>query len=290
MKRIYLISALLILISCKGSKSEVSKGNAKEEAVPVQVKTPIFGKIERPIFLTGKIRGIREVKVFPDLPGKFKKFAVNQGERVNKDQVILWLERDVPGLKYPPIPVKAPVGGIVSLRPLEEGQLITPNTSVATILESDSVKVIFHLPEKYAYQLKVGDLIQVRRRDGSWRKARVIWLSSLLDPISHTREVHAVLPNKGGEFLPGGVCEVKVPVERKEKALLIPLSAVMRDLLPFVFVVDSGIAKKRAVRIGITDFIMVEILDGLSPEDSVVVKGQTLLKEGTPVKVVREGS
>jgi len=280
-----LVTALLILTSRSCSRGKRGVKEIRTRPIPVMVTTPRIGTIEKPIFLTAYVRGIREVKVYPDLPGKFQRFAVKQGEKVEKDTPILFLVRGIPGLNYPPVQVKAPVSGIVNLRPLEEGQYVTPQMPVATIFDTDSLRVIFHVPEKFAYNLKKGDWIKVKTGKGGWEKAKVIWKSSLLDQVSHTREVHAVTKSGDSALLPGAITEVEIPVVKRSHVLLIPANAILEEALPCVFVVKSGIAHKRVVKPGITNLKETEITEGLSEADTVVIRGQNLLKEGQPVAI-----
>ncbi len=293
MKRMKLVLpvliALLLLSSCSRPSSKVKgEKSSKSRTVPVVVTTPRFETIEKPLFLTAIVHGKGEVGVYPDLPGKFKGFAVHQGERVGKDQTIMWLVRDIPGANYPPVPVKAPTSGIVNLLPLEEGQLVTPQIQVATIVKTDSLKVVFHIPEKYAFRVKTGQRVLIETQKGHWMESRIKWMSSLLDAVTHTREAYALLEGKGLGILPGSVVQVKLSVVKKENVMVIPYDAVLKDALSYVYIVKDGIAHKRVVDLGITDFVNVEIRMGLTAEDSVVIVGQQLLKEGQPVKVESE--
>ena len=57
-----------------------------------------------------------------------------------------------------------------------------------------------------------------------------------------------------------------------------------------VFVVEDGVARRRTVDLGYTSADRVEVVDGLAPEDAVIVVGQSAVKDGTPVTADRDGN
>lgn len=280
-----LLFIILMSLSCSKSGGEKRAQRSKVQSIPVIVTTPRLGDIEKSLFLTAFVKGKREVTVYPDLPGKFQKFGVKQGEKVKKDTPILWLLRDIPGLNYPPVAVKAPVSGVVNLLPLEKGQYVVPKMPVATIFDTDTLKVIFRMPEKYAYTVKTGEWVKVKTVSGEWEKAKIFWMSSLLDPMSHTREVHAMMKSNEHTPLPGAITQVKVPVLKRSKVLVLPSNAILEEVLPYVFVVRSGVAHKKVVKLGISNLKETEIRDGLTQQDTVVIRGQNLLREGHTVTI-----
>ncbi len=110
--------------------------------------------------------------------------------------------------------------------------------------------------------------------------------SYALDEASKTMLAESELPNPKLELRPGMYAIVKIGLERKEDALLVPVEALaMEKANAFVFLLKDGKAKKTPVKTGFNDGTKVEILSGLGAEDSVFVLGQRTLNDGQTVKV-----
>jgi multidrug efflux pump subunit AcrA (membrane-fusion protein) len=81
---------------------------------------------------------------------------------------------------------------------------------------------------------------------------------------------------------------VKLSTERHPDALLVPLEAVLKEASGrSVFIVDGEHrARKTPIKTGFEDDTSVEVLDGLAPDQPVVVLGKQALQDGQPVQVV----
>jgi multidrug efflux pump subunit AcrA (membrane-fusion protein) len=80
---------------------------------------------------------------------------------------------------------------------------------------------------------------------------------------------------------------VTTSLERKDGALLVPAESVVTTKdKTFVFTVADGKARKVAVKTGLDDGIHLEVLDGLSPDDLVVVSGAQSLTDGQACRPV----
>ena len=92
------------------------------------------------------------------------------------------------------------------------------------------------------------------------------------------------MPNPTGELRPGMYASVKLEVERKQDAMLLPLSAVLVEKGgSFVFRVADGKAQKTPVQIGFKDLVNVEIAAGLRDDQPVIVVGTQGLTDGQAV-------
>jgi membrane fusion protein (multidrug efflux system) len=75
-----------------------------------------------------------------------------------------------------------------------------------------------------------------------------------------------------------------IAYEMRPDALVVPAAALLdEDEQTTVYVVNNGQVEKRVVETGIRDGDMIEILGGLGDNESVVVVGQTGLREGSKV-------
>jgi membrane fusion protein (multidrug efflux system) len=112
-------------------------------------------------------------------------------------------------------------------------------------------------------------------------------ISYALDEATKTMLVEADVPNTNHALRPGMYATVKVGVEKHTDAMLIPVEGlVMEKANTFVFVANSGKAKKTAIKIGFNDGDKVEVVEGLAGSESVILAGKMTLADGATVNVV----
>ncbi len=88
---------------------------------------------------------------------------------------------------------------------------------------------------------------------------------------------------------PGMLVTAKLGIERREQASVIPSDAIsMEKTNAFVFVVDGENASKRPVKLGFSDGKNVEVLEGVKPNDALVLIGGRNLSNGQPLRVVAQ--
>jgi membrane fusion protein (multidrug efflux system) len=109
----------------------------------------------------------------------------------------------------------------------------------------------------------------------------------MVDAATATFKVTLEVADPQGNLKPGMFARVGIVFERRAEALTIPRVALLdTDGSANVFIVHNGKAEHRALKTGLSNAGRVEVLDGLSGAEQVVVVGQTGLKDGNPVRVV----
>jgi multidrug efflux system membrane fusion protein len=90
-----------------------------------------------------------------------------------------------------------------------------------------------------------------------------------------------------GQLRPGAFAQVTVPIEIRDAATVIPQGAVRPSERGFIaFIVEGEIAHERALELGMrTPEGEVEVLSGLEPGESLVVRGAEALRDGARVRV-----
>jgi RND family efflux transporter MFP subunit len=143
------------------------------------------------------------------------------------------------------------------------------------------------LPEAELGRVEVGDTVRLREASGAVVEGRVRAVSPGVDATKRTGIIYAELPEprglKAGAFVEGRV------ITDASAGLVVPAAAVVvRDGYPFVFTVDarSSVAHRLRVRTGERVGDVVEVLQGLKPDDQVVVQGAGFLSDGDQVRVV----
>jgi membrane fusion protein (multidrug efflux system) len=183
--------------------------------------------------------------------------------------------------------IRAPFAGVVGLRSVSEGSYATPATPITTLVDERQVKIDFTVPEQYAGRINAGDKIHFTV-EGSSRvfEGTVYALESAIDAGTRTLGVRAASPNADGALVPGAFAEVDVVFPEREVSL-VPSFAVVPALRDHsVFVLRSGKAEVRPVRIGERTEEHVEVTEGLAAGDTLIVSGILQLRPGAPVSVV----
>jgi hypothetical protein len=105
-----------------------------------------------------------------------------------------------------------------------------------------------------------------------------------MDPRTLLYAVRIRLPNPDGSMRAGMLARLKLIIERRRDAILVPERATFTEGgADYVMVVHGGVAKKRRLALGQTDGSSVEALQGLEAGESVVVQGQEFVGDGDPV-------
>jgi membrane fusion protein (multidrug efflux system) len=111
-------------------------------------------------------------------------------------------------------------------------------------------------------------------------------VDSRVDPGSRAVMVRAVVPNQDGALKPGMFLTVDLSKERRP-ALMVPEQALVPEQArQFIYVVSGNAVSKREVRLGRREPGYVEITEGLTKGDHVVIEGTLKLRDGTPVREI----
>lgn len=183
--------------------------------------------------------------------------------------------------------IKAPFDGIVGLRSVSVGAYITPSTKIAALQANNPVKIDFSIPQKYYNLIKPGSEVKFRISSlGKLFKARVYAVEPKIDPSTRTIQIRALCPNDNGELMPGSFAEIELFLEKQSNAILVPSESIIPDIQgERVFLYEEGIAKPRKVMTGLRTEKDVQIIEGLSKGDSVIVSGIIQLRPNLRVGI-----
>ncbi|HEY7638385.1 MAG TPA: efflux RND transporter periplasmic adaptor subunit [Steroidobacteraceae bacterium] len=183
--------------------------------------------------------------------------------------------------------ISAPFTGRVGLRNVSLGGLVSPGGVITTLDDLSVVKLDFAVPEVFLSTLQPGLSVQARSTaypDDSFT-GRVASVATRVDPATRAVTIRALIDNRDGRLRPGMFMTVKL-VRQEGQALMLPEQAIVPENdQQFVYVIEDGRAHKRAIKIGRRRPGEVEILQGLTADDGVVVDGTLNLRDGVPVHV-----
>jgi membrane fusion protein (multidrug efflux system) len=171
--------------------------------------------------------------------------------------------------------VRAPFTGKIGLNKVSPGAYVTPASVLATISQTDDLKLDFTVPEKYTGQVKIGQLVTFTI-EGSSKQfgAKVVATEANLMENTRSLTIRGLIMGKDDALIAGAFAKVKLSFEPNPDAILIPTQAIMPQARgKKVILFKSGKAVFADVTTGNRDSARVQITDGLKAGDTVVVTG-----------------
>ncbi|MGH7968900.1 MAG: efflux RND transporter periplasmic adaptor subunit [Limisphaerales bacterium] len=192
--------------------------------------------------------------------------------------------------------IVAPFDGMITARFVDPGAFIpaatigsTPQTAaLLTLMDYRRVRVQVFVPEAEVPFIKNGVPAQLTLEElpGRTFPGTVTRFAHALDESTKTMLTEIEMANPDGDLRPGAYASVRLEVERKENALLVPVQALLVEKAgSSLFTAANGKAKKTPVHTGFNDGINVEILDAKLDQPLILVSKQTLA-DGQPITAV----
>lgn len=182
--------------------------------------------------------------------------------------------------------IRAPFAGVLGLRQVSPGSLVTPGTVIATLDDTTRVHVDFPVPEPLLAQVAPGQSLTGttaaypgRRFDGT-----VATVDARIDPATRAVTVRGDFPNPDRALKPGMLMQVTL-ARAERPALLVPEIAVVQvGSDSFVYrVKPDGTVERVDVKVGTRRDGQAEVVDGLKAGDAIVVDGTGKLRPGAKV-------
>ncbi len=188
--------------------------------------------------------------------------------------------------------ILAPFSGVVGLRNISVGALVEPGDLITTLDDDTVMKLDFSVPAIHLDTLKTGLTIETTAPAFGKRvfTGKISSINSRIDEVTRSVVARAILPNEEGLLRPGMLMSVTL-LKNPRQVVVIPEEALLpQGSTNYVLLVDRSsdpvTTEKREVRIGKRRPGEVEIREGLSVGDFVVVHGGLRTIPGNPVKVV----
>jgi membrane fusion protein (multidrug efflux system) len=184
--------------------------------------------------------------------------------------------------------VTAPFNGAVVTRLVDVGQNVNVGTALFVLSDFEPLLARVHVPAKEFKKLMPDQPVELVLESNQRRlNGRIKLVSPVIDPSSGTIKVTIEIPEYPEGVRPGDFAEVRIVTERRTESTLVPKIALVTDRgEQVVYVVADSTAERRVVEVGFEDDDFAEILEGIAPNEPIVVKGQRSLKHGSPVKIL----
>lgn len=281
------------LVSCKGKSEKTAKEEETETIYAVNADIVQAGNLDDYLEFGGDVSSVSAVDVYPDAAGKISRIRVSVGDLVKKDQIIAYVDPSRPGMNYSENPVKAPISGRVTSFPPTIGTMVSQSYSIAKISDTDELQIKVNVAERFISRIRENQtaIVSFDAYPGVEFKARVFEVSPVLDTTSRTMLAKLKVEPADSRIKAGMYARVKLITDTIEGAVVIPNDAIVyRDGKPYVFTAKSESAESSVNMVSVKEGLSVdnktEIQEGLKEGDVIIVKGQSLLSDGSKVKIL----
>lgn len=281
------------LVSCKGKSEKTAKEEETETIYAVNADIVQAGNLDDYLEFGGDVSSVSAVDVYPDAAGKISRIRVSVGDLVKKDQIIAYVDPSRPGMNYSENPVKAPISGRVTSFPPTIGTMVSQSYSIAKISDTDELQIKVNVAERFISRIRENQtaIVSFDAFPGVEFKARVFEVSPVLDTTSRTMLAKLKVEPADSRIKAGMYARVKLITDTIEGAVVIPNDAIVyRDGKPYVFTAKSESAESSVNMVSVKEGLSVdnktEIQEGLKEGDVIIVKGQSLLSDGSKVKIL----
>jgi len=185
--------------------------------------------------------------------------------------------------------IRAPFAGVVGLRNVSVGALVTPGDLITTLDDDSVMKLDFPVPAVYLAIIRPEMTVKAVTRTWQGRifEGRVKSIDSRVDPVTRTVIVRALLSNPDHALRPGMLMQVELFSAQRQVIVLPEECLVAEGQKQFVFVVsaDDNTVQRRQVRIGTRRPGEVEIVEGLTDGELVITDGTLKVRPGAQVSI-----
>ncbi|MDR0877207.1 MAG: efflux RND transporter periplasmic adaptor subunit [Treponema sp.] len=301
-------AALLVMVFAGCSKSdETASGGPAAPAVSifaVNTTTAVQGQIRDYLALSGDIVAGSTVDTYSDAAGKVTRLYVSVGDRVSKGDAVAAVDPSRPGMTFKEGIARAPISGVVTALPAQVGMTISQAVPLARIsgigsAGGDALEIKLYVAERFISKMALHLPCQITLDawPGETFRGSITEVAPTVDPVSRTMEVKVNVENPGSKLKAGMFAKVRIITEQKQNIVKIPSSALIQRFgETYVFVAESApatagnesgfVARRRIVTPGILIDNVLEIQDGLKPDEEVIIRGQTLLDDGARINII----
>jgi multidrug efflux system membrane fusion protein len=190
--------------------------------------------------------------------------------------------------------IKSPVAGLVGLRQVDIGNLMTANsTEIVVVTQMQPMSVLFTVPEDslgdILQRLRAGQKLSVDAYDRSLSNKIATGVlanaDNEIDPTTGTLKLRALFDNARFELFPSQFVNIRLLLDTLHGAIVVPGAAMQQGSQgSYVYVVaDNSTAKMRTVKTGPSSGDVISVTQGLQPGETVVVDGADQLRDGARV-------
>jgi RND family efflux transporter MFP subunit len=168
----------------------------------------------------------------------------------------------------------APISGAIRQRHVNEGQYLAAGAPVVTLVQMNPLRLRTEVPERDALNIRIGMMVRVAVEGAAGtHQGRVVRLSPAIDEANRTLLVETEVSNTSNSLRPGAFARAEIIASSSQQALMVPAAAIVTFAgIDRVFTVQDGQSAEKRVRTGRHTEAGVEILEGISAGDRIVIE------------------
>jgi RND family efflux transporter MFP subunit len=199
--------------------------------------------------------------------------------------------------------IKAPFDGVVGAVFFEQDQMVPAGLPVVQIVSPDEMKSKLQVSGKDISSISIGQPVVVKFPSitGKEYKGKVVNINQAIDPVSNLLEIEVRLLNPDKQIKSGIFGEFLIETVTKQGIIVVPENALMQRTeiavnkktgmqetikKHLLYTVENGMATLKEVKTGIRSDGRIEIMEGLSSGDTVIVVGQNIVRDGQKVRII----
>lgn len=186
----------------------------------------------------------------------------------------------------------SPISGVLLKKLCETGEITGAGTPVFVVSDIRKVKISAFIPENELNKIKLGQKTRVLVSSlNETVDGKVIEVGSAADIASRAFSVKIEVENPGMFIRPGMIAEVKILTDQVQELFLIPVGAVLHDFngISYIFVADTSLNKafRRNISTGKLINDQIEIVSGVSGDETIITGGQQKLVDGSNITITK---
>jgi membrane fusion protein (multidrug efflux system) len=185
--------------------------------------------------------------------------------------------------------VRAPFSGVVGLRSVSTGDVVSVGTALYTVVDPSSMQLEASVPADELSQVRIGAPVRftVSGYPGRVFAGKITRVAPVADPATKQVRIIASVPNAGNALVGGLFAEGRVSSEARQALVAPNLAIDTRSTTPAVVRVKNGKVERVNVELGLRDDARerVEIRSGVQPGDTLLIGAAQGISAGTPIRV-----
>ena len=194
--------------------------------------------------------------------------------------------------------ITAPISGRLGLRLVDQGNIVHASDAngIAVITQIQPIAVVFTLPEDNLQavmkQFHSGESLPIEAYDRSGKiklaEGQLLAVDNQIDINTGTVKLKGQFANEDGALFSNQFVNIKMKMDTLRSVTIIPTAAIQRGIIgTFAYVVKAAqTVSVRQLTLGPTEGEKAAVLEGLQPDELVVVDGADKLRESMKVKLI----
>lgn len=184
--------------------------------------------------------------------------------------------------------IRAPFSGVLGLRNVSQGTLLSPGTAITTLDDIDIIKLDFSVPERFISALADRQAIIAKAAAFNEQpfEGTILTVNSRVDPVTRAVTVRAIIPNPERKLRPGMLMTVELSSNNRTALEVSEGAVIPVGRENFVFLLKEDMTVQRiSVSLGTRRRGRVEITAGLEEGQRIVTSGTMRLRSGSKVSL-----